>query len=391
MQGDMTVYLDCAATTPLDPRVTDEVLRHMAPDFANAGSRTHDFGQRARRAVEAARDRVAAVVAANRGDVYFTSGATESDNLALLGLEAEGRRTNRRHVVSTRIEHNAVLEPLEELRRRGFDVTLVPPTAGGFVDPAALRAACRDDTLLVSVMHVNNETGVIQPIDEIAARLVDHPAYFHTDAAQSFGKLIAPLRNPRLDLISISGHKIHAPAGIGALIARRRQNGARPPLAPLTFGGGQERGLRPGTLPLPLIAGLGKAAELALAESDQRAAANQAFRHRLLTALAPLNPQFNGDQSRTIPNIINLSFPNVDAEEVMESLADLIAISNGSACTSQSLTCSHVLSSMHLPPPRAEGAVRLSWCSFTPEVNWEEVVRRLQSITLIDTQRSNCQ
>src|SRR3954462_1844341 len=175
----MSVYLDCASTTPIDPRVLAAAVHHMEGEYGNAGSRTHDFGARARRAVEQARDQVAAVVAASRGEVLFTSGATESNNLAILGLAEHGRKTGRMHLVSTQIEHNAVLEPLQELQHRGFELTLVPPTKGGWVDPQVVRAAVRDDTLLVSVMQVNNETGVIQPLEQIAALLADHPAYLH--------------------------------------------------------------------------------------------------------------------------------------------------------------------------------------------------------------------
>src|SRR5687767_6552727 len=203
----MAAYLDCAATTPIDPRVRDEVLRYLDEEWGNAGSRTHEYGRRARRAVERARDRVAAVVAAGRGEVVFTSGATESNNLAILGLAEEGGRIGKRHVVSTMIEHPAVLEPLRVLERRGFAVTLVPPGPGGWVDPKGVSQAVRNDTLLVSVMHVNNETGVIQPVEEIARLLGDHDAYLHVDAAQSFGKEFAALRNARVDLISVSGHK----------------------------------------------------------------------------------------------------------------------------------------------------------------------------------------
>ena len=218
------------------------MLRYLDEDFGNAGSRTHAWGLRARTAVEQARDRVAAVVAAGRGDVIFTSGATESNNLAILGLAAGELRGT--HVVSTAVEHQAVLEPLAELGRRGFEVTFVPPDTGGAVDPDAVLRAVRSDTLLVTVMHVNNETGVVQPIVEIADRLQDAGPYFHVDAAQSFARDLEALRHPRIDLISASAHKIHGPKGVGALVARRRGH-ARPPLRPLMFGGGQERGLRP--------------------------------------------------------------------------------------------------------------------------------------------------
>jgi cysteine desulfurase len=375
----MTCYLDCAATTPIDPRVRDEVVRYMDAEFGNAGSRTHEFGERARRAVEKARDQVAAVVGASRGEVVFTSGATEANNLAILGLVDHGRRIGRTHVASTAIEHNAVLEPLQELGRRGFEVTLVPPNRGGWVDPQALRAAVRDNTLLVSIMQVNNETGVIQPLDQIASLLADHPAYLHVDAAQGFGKEVPPLRNNRIDLISISGHKLHAPKGIGALVSRRRGD-QKPPLAPLMFGGGQERGLRPGTLPVHLIVGLGLASELAVSEADQRAAANRQFRERALKALASLDPVLAGDQDRVVPHILNLSFPNIDADQAMEALAGIAAISNGSACTSQSLTCSHVLSAMRLPADQIEGALRLSWCHLTPDPDWPRFVEAIRQL-----------
>ena len=360
----MAVYLDCAATTPLDPRVRDEVLRYLDEDFGNAGSRSHAYGQRARRGVEWARDRVAAIVDAQRGDVVFTSGATESNNLAILGLADHGQATRRRHIVTTAIEHHAVLEPIAELERRGFQVDRVAPDSGGAVDPDAVLRLVRPDTLLVTVMHVNNETGVVQPVDAIAAGLNGSDAIFHVDAAQGFGRDICALQHRRIDLISASGHKIHAPKGIGALIIRKRE-GVRPAVAPLMYGGGQERGHRPGTLPVALIAGLGKAAELALQEHDMRARRCAEFRSMLLDGLAPLAPVINGDPARTIPHILNIAIPGVDAEDAMEAWEDLVAISHGAACTSQSYVCSHVLSAMNLAPWRQDGALRLSWCHFT--------------------------
>jgi cysteine desulfurase len=357
----MVRYLDCAATTPIDPRVREEVLLYLDQEFGNAGSRTHDFGRRARNAVERARDCVAAVVSAARGDVFFTSGATESNNLAILGLCEHGRDAGRTHVITTRIEHHAVLEPVIELERRGFAVTWLDPTPGGWVEADDVREALRPETLLVSIMQANNETGVLQPVTAIADALRDHPAFFHVDAAQGFGKEVPALCDKRIDLISVSGHKIHAPKGVGALILRRRE-GDRPPVKPLLLGGGQERGLRPGTLPVHLIAGLGKAAELALAEWRMRDRCCRAFRERLLEGLAPLAPVIHGDGERSLANIVNLSIPGVDAETAMEAWSDLVAVSDGAACTSASYTCSHVLSAMGLPAERMEGALRFSWC-----------------------------
>jgi cysteine desulfurase len=229
-------------------------------------------------------------------------------------------------------------------------------------------------------MHANNETGVLQPIEEIADILSSHEAFFHVDAAQAFGRELSPLRNPRVDLISISGHKLHAPKGIGALITRRR-NGDRPPLSPLIHGGGQERGLRSGTQPVPLIAGLGLAAELATREATDRAARCLAFRQRLLTALRPLHPILNGDQQHVLPHIVNLSFPGLDSEDVMTALADEVAISSGSACSSQAQTCSHVLGAMGLDAPVMAGALRWSWSHMTADRNWDRIVYVLQSLT----------
>lgn len=370
------VYLDCAATAPLDARVREVVLRYLDEEFGNAGSRTHDYGRRARRAVEQARDQVARVVGAGRGEVIFTSGATESDNLALLGLAEHGLRTGRTHVVSTAIEHHAVLGPLQALERRGFRVTLVPPRSDGWVEPAALRDALCHDTLAVSVMHVNNETGVVQPVAEIADALAGHRAFLHVDAAQGFGKELLGLRHPRIDLVSVSGHKLHAPKGVGALVVRRR-GGERPPLAPLLHGGGQELGLRPGTLPVALIAGLGEAAELALAEAEERAARCRELRRIILAGLASLRPAINGDPARALPHILSLSFAGHSADSVIEAWEDLAAISDGAACTTQSRTCSHVLAAMGLPQERRDGTVRLSWCHLTPLPDLDSMVEAL--------------
>lgn len=373
-----SVYLDTAATTRVDPRVAEVVLELFTEAFGNAGSRTHGYGAEALRRVNAARGQVAEMVAAEPEDVVFTSGATESNNLAILGLAPYGRAEGRRHIVSTAIEHKAVLEPLEHLvATEGFDVTLVAPDRQGHVAADAILSAVRPDTLLVSVMHANNETGAVQPLGEIAAGLspVGGP-YLHVDAAQTFGKL-AGLAHPRIDLVSISGHKIYAPKGIGALVTRRR-DGKRAPLSPRTFGGGQERGLRPGTQPVALIAGLGLAAELALQEGEERHAATSQIRAQALAALAPLDPVVHGDPRRgVLPNILSVAFPGLDSEAVMLALKEIAAVSNGSACTSASYSPSHVLTAMALPRDVVDGTIRMSWSHADSELPWSQIAEAI--------------
>lgn len=373
------VYLDCNSTTPVDARVEAEIVLHLSTEFGNAGSRTHDFGLRAKKAVQTAREEVAQVLRARAEEVIFTSGATESNNLAIFGLAQFGERVSRQHIVTTQIEHKAVLEPLAELARRGFEITYARPTGGGWVDPEEVRRCIRPDTLLVSVMQINNETGVVQPIPEIADLLADQPLFFHVDAAQGFGKQIAPLRNPRIDLLSISAHKIFGPKGVGALVMRRRGY-ERPPLTPLLFGGGQERGLRAGTLPVALIVGLGLASRIAASEAEERAGACRRYRRQVLDALLPLDPVLNGDQQRVLPHVLNLSFPGLDSEAVILALKDIVAISNGSACTSQSYSPSHVLAAMGVEKEVLTGAIRLSWSHSTEGPDWNEIAEQVKRL-----------
>ncbi|WP_367715110.1 cysteine desulfurase DndA [Nitratireductor sp. GISD-1A_MAKvit] len=374
------VYLDCNATAPIEPAVRDAVVQWLTDELGNAGSRTHEYGLRAKKAVQAARAQVAAVVDAAADEVIFTSGATESNNLAILGLAAHGDESKRRHIVSTAIEHKAVLEPLEALEARGFSVTLVPPDANGVVTAESVRAALRPDTLLVSVMQANNETGSIQPLLEIADALDGHEAFFHVDAAQGYGKDLEPLRSKRIDLISVSGHKIYGPVGVGALIARRR-GFKRLPLTPLTFGGGQERGLRPGTLPVPLIVGLGVAAETALKDNEARRKRCCDIRRQALASLEPLGIRMHSNPDHTLSHVMNFSVPGVDSEAVMVALKDVAAVSNGSACTSQSYTPSHVLEAMELPPEAVSGAIRVSWSHLTPDVDWPLLASRIAALS----------
>jgi cysteine desulfurase len=375
------VYLDNNATTPLEPEVRATMLHYFDIEYGNTGSRTHTFGAEAKRATQRAREQVAAVVDADSSEVIFTSGATEADNLAILGLEAFGRANDRRHVVTTAIEHKAVLEPVEALQARGFEVTIVAVGASGRVEAADITAALRPDTLLVSVMQANNETGVLQPLSEIADSLLGHPAYFHTDAVQGFGKSIAPLRNKRIDLISVSAHKLHGPKGVGALVARRRGHD-RPPLSPLMFGGGQERGLRPGTLASPLIVGFGVAATLALERHAARAKVCEAIRANALSALCRLSPVLIGDQDHCLPHVLSLAFPGVDSEGLILAVRDEAALSNGSACTAASYAPSHVLVAMGLTEEVISGAVRMSWSHLSGEPDWAAIAQAIDRVSL---------
>jgi cysteine desulfurase len=377
-----SIYLDCNATTPLEPKVLEEMHRFLSEEFGNEASRTHEYGNSAKQAVQRAREQVAKVVNCSREEVTFTSGATESANIALLGLAEFGEKVGRRHIISTQIEHKAALEPLDELKRRGFQITLVAPGKDGRVQPETIGNHLKSDTLLVSIMHANNETGIIQPIDEIASILGKSDAYFHVDAAQTFGKLLPTLTSSRIDLISVSGHKIYGPKGIGALINRRRGYD-RPPLKPLMFGGGQERGLRPGTLPVPQIVGLGVAADLAARNHNQRDISNKEFRDTALFALSPLSPILNGDQDYALGNCISLSFPGIDSESLIVALKGLVSLSNGSACTSANYKSSHVLEAMSLSPDIIAGTVRLSWCHMTPAVDWDMFRKRVEGVRSI--------
>jgi len=357
----MPSFFDFAATTRVDRRVADIVLHYMCEEFGNSGSRTHTFGINARNAVELARQQVAEVVQCELQDVIFTSGATEANNLALLGLQQFGESQGRRHLVTTAIEHKAVLEPLEHLEKLGFSLTVVQPDENGIVSAAEIARAITDETLVVSVMHVNNETGMVQPLDEIAEVMKSHSAYLHVDAAQGFGKHLPLLRHSRIDMMSISGHKIYAPKGIGALITRRRSNNERPPLTPLFYGGGQERGLRPGTLPVALIAGLGEAAKWALQEHDQRTARAREIEAGVVDFIHAAGGTVNGDRTRAIPQIINASFKGLDSEAFIVATKELVAVSNGAACSSHSYELSHVLKAMNLEEWRLRGAIRFSF------------------------------
>lgn len=352
------IYLDYAATTPVDPEVADLMRYYMVEEFGNAGSRTHEYGTRAKKAVQKAREQIATIAGCQPDEVIFTSGATESNNLAILGLRKHGEKTGKKHIISTAIEHKAVLEPLEHLRDEyGFEVDFIRPDLSGAIAAEQVRGLLREDTLLVSVMHVNNETGIIQPIEKIAEILSGSEIFLHVDAAQSFAKLKDPLINPRIDMISLSGHKLCGPKGVGALVTRRRKY-RRLPLSPLAYGGGQEFGLRPGTLPVHLIVGIGEAA---------KKLANRDFLSEVTLDhyIAEISGQLVGhdlvpigDCSKRVPFILSFAITGLDSEAIILKLKDTVSVSNGSACTSASYEVSHVLSAMGVE--EAGSVIRLS-------------------------------
>ena len=373
----MTTYLDFNATTPVLPEVVDVVCHYMVEDFGNASSRTHEQGVVAKQAVEVARAQVASIVDADKTEVIFTSGATESNNIAILGLREFAEKTGKKHIVTSKIEHKAVLEPIEYLEKNGFDVTYLDVTATGQVDIPHLQASLRDDTLLVSIMHINNETGVIQPIGKICELLSEHDAYLHVDAAQSFAKYPFDLDNKRIDLISVSGHKLYAPKGIGALILRRR-GFLKPPLKPIYFGGSQEKGLRPGTLATPLIAGFGRACEMFKQNGHEWLRDVSEQKACFIRALDELGAVVNGEE--TSPYVLNFSIPGVNSEAAMVVLKGIVAVSNGSACTSNSYMPSHVLTAMGFDSERILGAIRVSFGLTTNDIPLHKIVSSLRSL-----------
>jgi len=374
------IYLDCAATTPIEPAVLDEMIRVWTEEPGNAGSRTHYYGTRAKRIVQSAREKVATVVCVKPEEVLFTSGATESNNIAILGIADYGTTYKRRHIISTAIEHKAVLEPLQILEKQGFEISLIHPGTSGAISAEAVQEALRPDTLLVSVMQVNNETGICQPVIEIAEILEGHDAYFHVDGAQGFGKEIESLRSSRIDMISISAHKIFGPMGIGALVVRKRGY-EKLPIKPTQYGGGQESGLRPGTLPVALISGLGVAAQLSLQDHSHRRKLCMDIRVEAISALDSIGVNIIGESNLAVPHILNFAVEGIDSEAFMVALKDRVAVSNGSACTSQNYETSHVLKAMNISESIQNSAVRLSWSHLTPQVDWEGVAKRINLLT----------
>ena len=366
------IYLDYHATTPVDPRVLEAMLPYFSEQFGNASSKSHAFGWRAEEAVEAAREQVAKLIGASPKEIVWTSGATESDNLAIKGA-AQFYAEKGKHLVTVKTEHKAVLDSMHALERQGFEVTFLDVEKDGRLDPVRLREALREDTILVSVMHANNETGVVQPIEEIGKIAREAGVAFHCDAVQSAGKIPFDVDRANVDLASLSAHKMYGPKGMGALYVRRKP---RVRLVAQMDGGGHERGFRSGTLNVPGIVGFGKAAELALQERDAEAARVLALREKLRKGLlAQLDlVTVNGSLEHRVPGNLNASFAYVEGEALMMAIKD-VAVSSGSACTSASLEPSYVLRAMGVSEDLAHSSIRFGLGRFTTEEEIDYVTK----------------
>jgi cysteine desulfurase len=373
-RNDQPIYLDYQATTPMDPRVLEAMMPYFTYKFGNPHSRSHSYGWEAEEGVEKARGQAAKLIGADEKEVIFTSGATESNNLAIRGV-AEFYKDRRNHIVTTVTEHKCVLDTCRHLEQQGFDVTYLPVQKNGLVDLEVLRAAVTDKTVVVSIMAVNNEIGVIQPLAEIGKICREKKAFFHTDAAQAAGKIPLDVEAMNIDLMSISGHKIYGPKGIGALYVRRKP---RVRLVPLIVGGGQERGFRSGTLPTPLCVGLGEAAEIAMKEMDAESKRLAKLQARMLKGLnAKLTDiHVNGDLEHRIPGNLNIGFAFVEGESLMMGIKGL-SVSSGSACTSASLEPSYVLRALGVEEDMAHTSLRIGLGRFTTEQEVDTAVDEL--------------
>ncbi|ABO24183.1 IscS subfamily cysteine desulfurase [Shewanella loihica] len=372
----LPIYLDYAATTPVDPRVAEKMMQYMTMDgiFGNPASRSHRYGWQAEEAVDIARNQVAELINADPREIVFTSGATESDNLAIKGV-AHFYHKKGKHIITSKTEHKAVLDTCRQLEREGFEVTYLEPESNGIIPIEKLEAAMREDTILLSLMHVNNEIGVIHDIDAIGELCRAKKVIFHVDAAQSAGKLPIDLQKSKVDLMSISAHKMYGPKGIGALYVRRKP---RIRLEATMHGGGHERGMRSGTLATHQIVGMGEAAAIAKADMESDNARIRRLRDRLWDGIKHIEETYiNGDAEQRYCGSLNVSFNFVEGESLMMALKDL-AVSSGSACTSASLEPSYVLRALGLDDEMAHSSIRFSIGRFTTE---EEIDHAIETIT----------
>lgn len=377
----MAIYLDYNASAPIDERVLNYMIDIYRNNIGNADSRTHDFGDDARRIVEEAREKVASILNVKKDEVFFTSGATESNNIVIQGLKEYGRENGKMHIITTAIEHKAVLETAKSMEKDGFEVEFVKPDSGGRVSYDEIISKVRDDTLLVSVMHVNNETGIIQPVKEIGDWLNEKDILFHIDATQSFGKLVDDLVDIKYDTLSMSAHKISGPQGIGALVLRKKHY-KLPPIKNIMFGGQQERGIRPGTVPVALVAGLGKACEISKEEYIVTSEHSKEIKQSFFALLnkSGLNYSINGDQNYCVDSTVNLCLHGISSEALMISTKQYCGISNGSACNSNSYKRSYVLEAMGISEEDINDSVRISWGKKTDKKEFEKSISDLFKI-----------
>ena len=373
-----TIYLDYASTTPVDPRVANKMMDYLTPDgeFGNPASRSHRYGWAADDAVEEARSHVANLVNCDPREIVWTSGATEADNLAIKGV-ARFYKSKGNHIITSKIEHKAVLDPCRQLEREGFEVTYLDPNEGGIITPEAIKDALQENTILISVMHINNELGTLNDIAAIGAIARKHGAFFHVDAAQSTGKVDIDLTALPVDLMSFSAHKTYGPKGIGALFVRRKP---RVRLEALIHGGGHERGMRSGTLPTHQIVGMGEAFKLAKSEMVNDLTKIENFHKKFLKEAMKIEHAYiNGDLENKVPNILNISFNFVEGESLIMGLKD-IAVSSGSACTSASLEPSYVLRALGRKDELAHSSIRFSFGRFTEEEDVQRTIEILGNV-----------
>jgi cysteine desulfurase len=366
MAVKLPIYMDNHATTPMDPRVLEAMLPYFTEKFGNAASRNHSFGWAGEEAVETARQQIASLINATAKEIIFTSGATESDNLMIKGVAGMYREKGN-HIITQAIEHKAVLDTCKRLEKDGFEVTYLPVQKDGRVNPEDVRKAIKPTTILITIMYANNEIGIINPMAEIGKIAKEHGIIFAVDGVQAVGKVPVDVQKDNIDLLSITGHKIYGPKGVGALYVRRRN--PRVQLAAVLDGGGHERGMRSGTLNVPGIVGLGKAVEICQQEMAQESARMLALRERLRTGLeAKLDETFiNGSMEHRLPNNLNMSFAYVEGESLLMGIND-IAVSSGSACTSATLEPSYVLKALGVGEDLAHTSIRFGLGRFnTPE------------------------
>ena len=375
MTVKLPVYMDNHATTAVDPRVLDAMLPYFTEKYGNAASRNHEFGWKAEEAVESARGQIARLIHASPREIVFTSGATESNNLAIKGV-AEAHRAKGNHIVTQATEHKAVLDTCKRLEKYGFEVTYLPVDRDGLIDLESLRRAITPKTILISIMHANNEIGVIQPIEQIGKIAKEKKVLFHVDAAQSVGKIAVDVEKFGVDVLSISAHKLYGPKGVGVLYVRRKD--PRVELAPMIDGGGHERGLRSGTLNVPGIVGLGKASEICQKEMTEESERLRRLRDKLNDAITSrLDDTFlNGSMAHRLPNNLNLSFVGVEGDALLMGIND-VAVSSGSACTTATLEPSHVLRALGVPEDLAHSSIRFGLGRFNTEEEVDYVANRV--------------